>query len=305
MASLRRIALRLCATVPVADGEAGRRPYRRAVAGDFHRTEINLSQPPLDGGYCAEIPTPLRLRNRPRQRTRCRITICRWRWAWAVIRWSINAPPWPEGLRLILLAPGDKERKGEHTKTLENLASQGYIRARIDGEVCDLSDPPKLELQKKHTIEVVIDRFKVRDDLAQRLAESFETALELSGGTAIVANMDDEKAEELCFSRQPYRSAATACASWRPRLFYSFNSPAGACTTCDGLGVQQYFDSDRVVQNPELSLAGGAIRGWDRRNFYYFQMLKSLAEHTKFDVRSATSRHPQRQRAESGAVRFR
>ncbi|VEC96926.1 Excinuclease ABC subunit A [Klebsiella variicola] len=106
----------------------------------------------------------------------------------------------PEGLRLMLLAPIIKERKGEHTKTLENLASQGYIRARIDGEVCDLSDPPKLELQKKHTIEVVIDRFKVRDDLAQRLAESFETALELSGGTAIVANMDDEKAEELLFS---------------------------------------------------------------------------------------------------------
>ncbi|MDN7218463.1 excinuclease ABC subunit UvrA [Klebsiella pneumoniae] len=190
----------------------------------------------------------------------------------------------PEGLRLMLLAPIIKERKGEHTKTLENLASQGYIRARIDGEVCDLSDPPKLELQKKHTIEVVIDRFKVRDDLAQRLAESFETALELSGGTAIVANMDDEKAEELLFSAN---FACPICGysmrELEPRLF-SFNNPAGACPTCDGLGVQQYFDPDRVVQNPELSLAGGAIRGWDRRNFYYFQMLKSLAEHYKFDV---------------------
>jgi excinuclease ABC subunit A len=121
----------------------------------------------------------------------------------------------PEGKRLMLLAPIIKERKGEHTKTLENLASQGYIRARIDGEVCDLSDPPKLELQKKHTIEVVIDRFKVRDDLAQRLAESFETALELSGGTAVVADMDDPKAEELLFPpTSPARFAATACASW-------------------------------------------------------------------------------------------
>jgi excinuclease ABC subunit A len=121
----------------------------------------------------------------------------------------------PEGKRLMLLAPIIKERKGEHTKTLENLASQGYIRARIDGEVCDLSDPPKLELQKKHTIEVVIDRFKVRDDLAQRLAESFETALELSGGTAVVADMDDPKRKS-CFSppTSPARFAATACASW-------------------------------------------------------------------------------------------
>ncbi|STV29678.1 excinuclease ABC subunit A [Klebsiella pneumoniae subsp. ozaenae] len=199
------------------------------------------------------------------------------------VRWSIMSSPAGRPA-LMLLAPIIKERKGEHTKTLENLASQGYIRARIDGEVCDLSDPPKLELQKKHTIEVVIDRFKVRDDLAQRLAESFETALELSGGTAIVANMDDEKAEELLFSAN---FACPICGysmrELEPRLF-SFNNPAGACPTCDGLGVQQYFDPDRVVQNPELSLAGGAIRGWDRRNFYYFQMLKSLAEHYKFDV---------------------
>ena len=190
----------------------------------------------------------------------------------------------PEGKRLMLLAPIIKERKGEHTKTLENLASQGYIRARIDGEVCDLSDPPKLELQKKHTIEVVVDRFKVRDDLTQRLAESFETALELSGGTAVVADMDDPKAEELLFSAN---FACPICGysmrELEPRLF-SFNNPAGACPTCDGLGVQQYFDPDRVIQNPELSLAGGAIRGWDRRNFYYFQMLKSLADHYKFDV---------------------
>ncbi len=190
----------------------------------------------------------------------------------------------PEGRRLMLLAPIIKDRKGEHTKTLENLASQGYIRARIDGEVCDLSDPPKLELQKKHTIEVVIDRFKVREDLAQRLAESFETALELSGGSAVVADMDDTSAEELLFSAN---FACPICGysmnELEPRLF-SFNNPAGACPTCDGLGVQQYFDPDRVVQNPELSLAGGAIRGWDRRNFYYFQMLRSLADHLDFDI---------------------
>ncbi|SFO04089.1 excinuclease ABC subunit UvrA [Xenorhabdus japonica] len=190
----------------------------------------------------------------------------------------------PEGQRLMLLAPVVKERKGEHTKLLDNLAAQGYIRARIDGEVCDLSDPPKLELQKKHTIEVIIDRFKVRVDLAQRLAESFETALELSGGTAVIANMDDTRAEELVFSAN---FACSICgysmSELEPRLF-SFNNPAGACPTCDGLGIQQFFDPERVVQNEDISLAGGAIRGWDRRNFYYFQMLKSLAEHYKFDI---------------------
>lgn len=190
----------------------------------------------------------------------------------------------PEGKRLMLLAPVVKERKGEHVKLLENLAAQGYIRARIDGEVCDLSDPPTLELQKKHTIEVVIDRFKVRDDIAQRLAESFETAIGLSGGNVVIADMDDEKAEELLFSSN---FACPVCGYSMPELeprMFSFNNPAGACPTCDGLGVQQYFDPARVVQNPEISLAGGAIRGWDRRNFYYFQMLRSLAEHYKFDV---------------------
>ncbi|QBH97865.1 excinuclease ABC subunit UvrA [Limnobaculum zhutongyuii] len=199
----------------------------------------------------------------------------------------------PEGTRLMLLAPVIKDRKGEHIKTLENLASQGYIRARIDGEVCDLSDPPKLELQKKHTIEVVVDRFKVRDDMAQRLAESFETALALSGGSAVVADMDDNKAEEMVFSAN---FACPVCGysmrELEPRLF-SFNNPAGACPTCDGLGVQQYFDPERVVQNDELSLAGGAIRGWDRRSFYYFQMIRSLSEHYKFDVEAPFNSLPE------------
>ncbi len=190
----------------------------------------------------------------------------------------------PEDSKMMLLAPVVKNRKGEHLKILENIAAQGYIRARIDGEICDLSDPPKLALQKKHTIEVVVDRFKVRSDLATRLAESFETALELSGGTAIVAEMDNPKAEELVFSAN---FACPHCGysvpELEPRLF-SFNNPAGACPTCDGLGVQQYFDEDRVVQNPTISLAGGAVKGWDRRNFYYYQMLTSLAKHYDFDV---------------------
>lgn len=200
----------------------------------------------------------------------------------------------PEGQKLMLLAPIIKERKGEHSKTLQNLAAQGYIRARIDGEVCDLSDPPALELQKKHTIEVVVDRFKVRADLTQRLAESFETALTLSGGTVVVADMEDSNAPELVFSSN---FACPHCGysmhELEPRLF-SFNNPAGACPTCDGLGVQQYFDPERVVQHPELSLAGGAIRGWDKRNFYYFQMLKSLAEYYNFDIEAPFNSLPPR-----------
>ncbi|GHA91844.1 excinuclease ABC subunit UvrA [Shewanella indica] len=190
----------------------------------------------------------------------------------------------PEGERLMLLAPVVQGRKGEHVKLLENLAAQGYIRARIDGEVCDLSDPPALDLHVKHNIDVVVDRFKVREDLQQRLAESFETALELSGGVATVACMEEGSNEELLFSANfacPH--CGYSMAELEPRLF-SFNNPAGACPTCDGLGVQQFFDPDRVITNDELSLAGGAIRGWDRRNFYYFQMLTSLAEHYGFDV---------------------
>lgn len=190
----------------------------------------------------------------------------------------------PEGSKLMLLAPVVKERKGEHVKLLEQLAAQGYIRARIDGEVCDLSDPPTLELHKKHTIEVVVDRFKVKADLQQRLAESFETALELSGGIAQVAAMDDSLTEEMVFSANfACPTCGYAMTELEPRLF-SFNNPAGACQSCDGLGVRQYFDPKRVVHNPELSLAGGAVKGWDKRSFYYFQMLQSVAEHYQFDL---------------------
>ncbi|WP_458735791.1 excinuclease ABC subunit UvrA [Zobellella taiwanensis] len=190
----------------------------------------------------------------------------------------------PEGTRLMLLAPVVRNRKGEHSKLLDNLAAQGFIRARIDGEVCDLSDPPALELQKKHTIEVVVDRFKVREDLQLRLAESFETALELSGGIASVVAMDDPEAEPLVFSANfACPECGYSIAELEPRLF-SFNNPAGACDHCDGLGVQQIFDPDKVISNPELSLSGGAIHGWDKRSYYYYQMLKSLADHYGFDL---------------------
>lgn len=199
----------------------------------------------------------------------------------------------PEGNKMMLLAPIVKERKGEHVKTLENLAAQGFIRARIDGETCDLSDPPTLELHKKHTIEVVVDRFKVRPDLQQRLAESFETTLELSGGIAVVAPMDGD-GEEIIFSAN---FACPQCGysmqELEPRLF-SFNNPAGACGTCDGLGVQQYFDPSRVIQDDSLSLAQGAIRGWDQKNYYYFQMLTSLADHYGFDLHAPFNSLPKK-----------
>ena len=190
----------------------------------------------------------------------------------------------PSENRYMLLAPVVTERKGEFVKLFEQLAASGYIRVRVDGDVYDLSDPPTLELQKKHTIEVVVDRFRIRDDLKLRLAESIETVLSITNGIVKVANLDDPKAEEHLFSAN---FACPICgysiSELEPRLF-SFNNPAGACPECDGLGVQQYFDPKRVVQMPEVSLAAGAIKGWDRRNFYYFQMLKSLAEHYKFDI---------------------
>ena len=189
-----------------------------------------------------------------------------------------------EGTKVMVLAPVLQGRKGEHVKLLDNLAAQGYIRARIDGEVCDLSDPPILELHKKHTIEVVVDRLKVREDIQLRLSESFETALSLTSGTVKVGFMDEPKRAELVFSAN---FACSMCGysmqELEPRLF-SFNNPAGACQSCDGLGNQQYFDESRIITNPELSLAGGAIRGWDKRNFYYFQMLQALAEHYQFPL---------------------
>ncbi|NMP17112.1 excinuclease ABC subunit UvrA [Thalassotalea sp. Y01] len=189
-----------------------------------------------------------------------------------------------EGSKVMLLAPVVVDRKGEHVKLLDNLAAQGYIRARIDGEVCDLSDPPTLDLHKKHTIEVVVDRLKVRDDIQTRLAESFETALSLTDGIAAIGFMDEPERGELLFSANfACPQCGYSMAKPEPKLF-SFNNPAGACQSCDGLGHKQFFDPARVISNDELSLAGGAIRGWDKRNFYYFQMLTSLADHFGFDL---------------------
>ncbi len=199
----------------------------------------------------------------------------------------------PAGSKLMLLAPVISERKGEYHKLLAELHAQGYIRARIDGEVYELDDPPDLELHKKHTIEVVVDRFKVRDDLALRLAESFETALHLAEGVVRVAWMDDASHDEIVFSAN---FACPVCGysieELEPRLF-SFNNPVGACASCDGLGVEQYFDPDKVVANPDLSLAGGAVRGWDRRNAYYFQMIRSLGEHFGFDPETPWAKLPE------------
>ncbi|MEZ5503319.1 MAG: excinuclease ABC subunit UvrA [Halioglobus sp.] len=189
----------------------------------------------------------------------------------------------PEDTKLMLLAPVVRDRKGEHLHVLEELRAGGFVRARIDGIVTDLDDAPELDKKKKHRIEVVVDRFKVRPDLGIRLAESFETALELTDGLASVSFMESKR-KDISFSA---RFACPECGhsidELEPRLF-SFNNPAGACSGCDGLGVKQYFDEERVVLFPEASLAEGAIRGWDRRNVYYFHMLNSLAEHFGFDI---------------------
>jgi len=201
----------------------------------------------------------------------------------------------PEGSKIMLLAPIVRNRKGEHLNVFKELRAQGFVRARIDGDLFELDDVPELDLRKKHTIEAVVDRLKIRntDDQQQRLADSFETTLALTDGIATVAFFDDkdsdsnasiEKKEELVFSAQ---FACAHCGYSLPELeprMFSFNNPAGACSGCDGLGVKQFFDPDRVVRHPELSLPAGAIRGWDRRNAYYFQMVSSLAKHYDFDI---------------------
>jgi len=193
----------------------------------------------------------------------------------------------PEGTALLLLAPVVQERKGEHAQVFEQLKSQGFVRARVDGKVVELDAPPKLSLRQKHTVEAVVDRFKVRSDMAQRLAESFETALRLADGSARIAFMDTDgkkTQEELVFSdRFACKVCGYSLSELEPRLF-SFNNPGGWCTNCDGLGVKEFFDAARLVHHPERSLAEGAIRGWDRRNAYYFQVIQSLAKHYKFDV---------------------
>jgi len=191
----------------------------------------------------------------------------------------------PESTKLLLLAPVVRNRKGEHLQLFESFKAEGFLRARVDGIVYELDEVPELDRHKKHTIEVVVDRFKVRQDLQLRLAESFETALKLADGLARIAPMDGgTEDDELLFSAN---YACPICGyslpELEPRLF-SFNSPSGACPTCDGLGVDQYFDPDRIITDENLSLAEGAIKSWDKRNTYYFQMITSLADHFDFDV---------------------
>ncbi len=190
----------------------------------------------------------------------------------------------PEGTRILLLAPVVRDRKGEHLNVFKDLRAQGFVRVRVDGEMYELDGVPELDLRRKHSIEVVVDRLKVRADQQQRLADSFETALALSDGIAGVALLDDPDRRELLFSA---RFACPVCGyslqELEPRMF-SFNNPAGACPSCDGLGVKQFFDPQRVARHPELSLPAGAIRGWDRRNAYYFQLITSLAKHYDFDL---------------------
>jgi len=201
-----------------------------------------------------------------------------------------------EGTRLMLLAPVVRDRKGEHHNQLAELRAQGFVRARIDNEVFELDDPPDLDLHRKHTVEAVVDRVRVREDLRLRLAESLETALRLADGIAQVAFMDEPGREELLFSD---RFACPVCGYSIPELeprMFSFNNPAGACKTCDGLGVQQFFDPERVAASPHLSLAGGAIRGWDRRNAYYFQLIQCLARHFKFDIEQPFAELPEKLR---------
>ena len=189
----------------------------------------------------------------------------------------------PEGERMMLLAPVVQDRKGEHKDVLENLRAQGFVRARVNGKIIELESPPELELRKKHTIEAVVDRFKVRTDLQQRLAESFETALKIADGIARVASMDDSDNETLFSSHFSCPTCGYSILELEPRMF-SFNNPAGACGTCDGLGIKQFVDPERIVAHPEMSLSAGAVRGWDRRNAYYFQLMKSLATHYDFDL---------------------
>ncbi len=193
----------------------------------------------------------------------------------------------PEGSRIMVLAPIIRERKGEHLHVFSELNSSGFIRARVDGLVCEIEFPPELEKNKKHSIDVVVDRLKIKPGLEQRLAESFETAIQLADGLALVSitSEDDEKPQDdLVFSSLfACPQCGHSISELEPRLF-SFNNPAGACSTCDGLGVKQFFDESRIITDETLALAEGAIRGWDRRNIYYFQMLTSLAAHYNFTV---------------------
>ena len=182
------------------------------------------------------------------------------------------------------MSPIISERKGEHTQIFQNLLANGFIRARVNGLVTDIDSVAKLDKNKKHTIEVIVDRLRVKSDSSQRIAESLETSLTLSDGVALINFVSTDENPDLVFSSE---YSCPACGFSIPELeprSFSFNNPAGACEKCDGLGVTQFFDPNLVVENPDLSLAEGAIRGWDRRNVYYFHLISSLSKHYKFDV---------------------
>jgi len=198
----------------------------------------------------------------------------------------------PEDSKLMILAPVIRDRKGEHLQVVETMRSQGFIRLRVDGTVFDIDDVPALDKKRKHQIDVVVDRFKVKPGLEQRLAESFETALELSDGIALVAPMTGEGTEHTFSARYACTQCGYSLSELEPRLF-SFNNPAGACPTCDGLGVRQFFDPEKILQHPEATLASGAIKGWDRRAVYYFQMLTSVAEHYGIDLETPWEQLPE------------
>ncbi|MEO0424944.1 MAG: excinuclease ABC subunit UvrA, partial [Pseudomonadota bacterium] len=202
----------------------------------------------------------------------------------------------PDGQRMMMLAPMIRGRKGEHAALFDDLRARGFVRARVDGELVELDEAPPLDARKRHDIDVVVDRFRVRDDLKLRLAESFETALALGNGVASVISLESPDDAPIVFSdRFACRFCGFSIPELEPRLF-SFNNPAGACGTCDGLGVTRYFDANRIVTHPELSIAGGAIRGWDRRNAYYFMLMQSLGLHYGFDLEAPFSSLDERHR---------
>ncbi len=192
----------------------------------------------------------------------------------------------------MLLAPVIRGRKGEHREVFEQMRGEGFVRVRVDGEVMEIEDVPELEPKRKHDIEVVVDRFKVRDGLQQRLAESFETALRLSDGIAWILPWRGEAEPEVFSARFACPVCGYSINDMEPRLF-SFNSPHGACGSCDGLGSMSVFDIERVITDESLSLAGGAVRGWDRRNPYFFGLIESLAERYEFDVNTPWAELPE------------
>lgn len=189
----------------------------------------------------------------------------------------------PEGTALMLLAPVVRERKGEYSTLFEQLQSQGFVRARVDGEIIEIDTPPELDKKKKHTIEVIVDRFKVRDDLGNRIAESFETALRLGGDLAVLSWMKDEHPDRVFSAKHSCPDCERAVGDLEPRLF-SFNNPFGACPACDGLGTRSHFSADKLIHNPELSISQGAIRGWDRQRPYYYSMLQKVAAHYDYSL---------------------